>query len=124
MMINDTFLFDTYALIEIFNENPNYDKYVDAKPIINELIFAEFCYKLFKEKIENMNEYLQEIIPAIIRPGNRIIVKAMKFKFLNKDKKMSMTDCISYIQAKELGIRFLTGDKEFEDLEKVEFVKK
>ena len=46
----------------------------------------------------------------------------MKFRVMNKN--MSMTDCISYMQAKELGIKFLTGDKEFEDLENVEFIKK
>jgi len=37
---------------------------------------------------------------------------------------MSMADCISYIQSKEVGVKFLTGDKEFEDLDNVEFVKK
>ncbi len=34
-----------------------------------------------------------------------------------------MTDCIGYIFAKQLGIKFLTGDKEFENLDNVEFVK-
>ena len=48
----------------------------------------------------------------------------MKFRYNNKKKEMSMTDCISYFMAKELGIKFLTGDKEFENLENVEFAKK
>ena len=47
----------------------------------------------------------------------------MEFRYKNKKKKLSMTDCISYFQAKELGIKFLTGDKEFQNLENVEFVK-
>ena len=34
-----------------------------------------------------------------------------------------MTDCIGYILAKNIGIKFLTGDKEFENLDNVEFVK-
>ena len=34
-----------------------------------------------------------------------------------------MTDCIGYIIAKRLGMKFLTGDKEFEGFENVEFVK-
>lgn len=37
---------------------------------------------------------------------------------------MSMTDCISYFMAKDLEIKFLTGDKEFENLDYVEFIKK
>lgn len=47
----------------------------------------------------------------------------MEFRLKWKDRKVSMTDCISYFQASELGIKFLTGDKEFEDFENVEFVK-
>ena len=47
----------------------------------------------------------------------------MNFRYKNKTKKMSMTDCISYIMAGNLGIKFLTGDKEFKGMEGVEFVK-
>jgi len=45
-MTEPTFLFDTYALIEIFNKNPNYERYIDVESVINEFIFAEYCYKL------------------------------------------------------------------------------
>lgn len=124
IMIDSTFLFDTYALIEIFNKNPKYERYIDARVIINEFIFAEYCYKLFLENIRNIDEYLEEVICGIIKPNNEIIKEAMKFRSINKKKKMSMTDCISYIQAKKLAIKFLTGDKEFENLENAEFVKK
>lgn len=34
-----------------------------------------------------------------------------------------MVDCIGYVYAKENGLRFVTGDKEFEGMENVEFVK-
>lgn len=122
-MSNEIFLYDTYALFEILNKNPSYDLYTEAKIIINEFIFAEFCYKLFRENVEEAEEYISEVIPAIIRPTPEIIKKAMRFRLENKKKNLSMTDCISYFMAKELGIRFLTGDKEFEKLENVEFVK-
>ena len=74
--------------------------------------------------MKNLHEYLNEIEPAIISPSPKMIIEAMKFRYENKKKKMSTTDCISYIMAKELEIKFLTGDKEFEHLENVEFVKK
>jgi len=48
----------------------------------------------------------------------------MEFRVQNIKKDTSITDCISYFMAKNLGIKFLTGDKEFENLENVEFVKK
>src|SRR3989344_3665522 len=121
-MMTETFLYDTYALMELFNKNLNYEKYANEEVIINEFIFAEISYQLIKGNEENLNEYLSEIEPAIVNPSSEIIIKAMKFRYKNKKKKMSATDCISYIMAKELGIKFLTGDKEFEALEFPEII--
>ncbi|MBI2498687.1 PIN domain-containing protein [Candidatus Woesearchaeota archaeon] len=122
-MNEDTFLYDTYALIEILNKNINYEKFTETGLVINDFIFAELCFKLFREGV-NVNEYIAEVSPAIIHATPKIIIRAMLFIIDNKDKNLSMTDCISYIQSKELGIKFLTGDKQFENLENVEFVKK
>ena len=118
----EKFVYDTYALIELLNKNPNYEKYIDQDIIINDFIFAEFCYQLIKDGKET-NEYLDEIEPAIVKIAPKTIKEALNFRYKNKKKKLSMTDCISYFQAKELGIKFLTGDKEFENFDNVEFVK-
>lgn len=123
MMINETFLFDTYALIEILNKNKNYEKYMDVKLIINDFIFAEFCYKLLRERVDYADDYIKEVAPAIIHANYELIKEAMAFRIKHKNKKLSMTDCISYIMAVRLGVRFLTGDKEFERFKDVEFVK-
>jgi len=116
-------LFDTYALLEILKQNPNYEKYISTRVVINDFIFSEFCYKLFKENVKNAEDYIEEVAPAIIHADSDLIKEAMRFRVANKKKNLSMTDCISYIMAKRLGIKFLTGDKEFEKLEGVEFVK-
>jgi predicted nucleic acid-binding protein len=121
--MTERFVYDTYALVELLNKNPNYKKYLDNDMIINDFIFSEFTYQLVKADVKNMDDYLNEIEPAITRLSTRVIKQAMKFRYTNKKKKMSMTDCISYFQAKELGIKFLTGDKEFQDQDNVEFVK-
>lgn len=55
--------------------------------------------------------------------GIEIVNKASKFRYQNRRKKLSMTDCIGYIYAKENNLVFLTGDKEFNGLPNVEFVK-
>ena len=47
----------------------------------------------------------------------------MNFRYNNKQRNLSSTDCISYFMAKDLGIKFLTGDKEFSNFENVEFIK-
>ena len=52
-----------------------------------------------------------------------IIKEAAKLRIIMKKRNVSMTDCIGYILSKQLGIKFLTGDKEFENIENVEFVK-
>lgn len=122
-MSEQNFLFDTYALMEILNKNPNYLKYTETGAVINEFIFAEFCYKLFRESAEKAHEYLHEIAPAIVHASPKIIQEAMRFRVENKRKNFSMTDCISYFMARDLEIKFLTGDKEFEGFDNVEFVK-
>ena len=48
----------------------------------------------------------------------------MEFRVKNIKKDISITDYVGYFMAKNLGVKFLTGDKEFENFENVEFVKK
>src|SRR3989344_4488260 len=122
--MGETYLFDTYALMEIIQSNSLYMAYVEnSNMIINDFIFAEFCYNLFRENTKNAEDHINEIIPAIIHVESEIIEEAMKFRVEHKKQNLSMTDCISYIMSKKLGIKFLTGDKEFQNLENVEFVK-
>lgn len=54
-------------------------------------------------------------------PG--IITEAMELRNKWKRLNVSSTDCISYVMAQHLGIRFLTGDKQFKDKANVEFVR-
>ncbi|MBS3082229.1 hypothetical protein J4416_04875 [Candidatus Pacearchaeota archaeon] len=51
------------------------------------------------------------------------VVLGKHFDIKWKDRNVSIADCVGYIMAKELGIKFLTGDKKFKDLNDVEFVK-
>lgn len=122
-MNNDIFLFDTYAILEIINGNENYEKYLDSKIVINDFIFAELCYKLFRENVKNAEFYIEKYSKLIIKVEPEAIKESMVFRIANIKQNLSMTDCISYIMAKKLNIKFLTGDKEFENLNNVEFVK-
>ena len=119
-----TFVFDTYAIMEIIKGNPKYEPYIDSKIIINNFIFAELCYNLYKGNNLKVEEYSQKYSQFISSLKPEWIKEAMRFRIKWKDRNVSMTDCISYIMAQELGIKILTGDKEFENIEGVEFVKK
>jgi len=122
-MNEDSFVYDTYAIIEIIRGNENYKDYLNKKIIINSFIFAEICYVLIRNKYPELDNYLERYKKYIVSINPGIIKKAMEFRYVHKNKKMSMVNCVSYFLAKELNIRFLTGDKEFENLENVEFVK-
>lgn len=118
-----TLVFDTYAIIEIIKGNKNYLPYLDEKMIINNFIFSEICYILLREKYVKAEKYLQEYAKSISSIKPIVIKEAMEFRLQNKKKKLSMTDCISYLMSKNLGVKFLTGDKQFKGFENVEFVK-
>ena len=117
------FVFDTYALVEIIKGNKNYVNYLNKEIVINNFIFAELCYILIRNNYPEADKYLDRYERFIVSLNPKIIREAMKFRHKNKDRNFSIPDCTSYLMAKELGIKFLTGDKEFKDFENVEFVK-
>jgi uncharacterized protein len=118
-----SYVFDTYAIFEIIGGNSNYNPYLDSGVIINNFIFAELCYNLLRENKVKAEEYAKKYSQYISSLEPEWIKEAMEFRLKWKDRDVSMTDCIGYIMAKKLGIKFLTGDKEFEDMENVEYVK-
>ena len=117
------FVFDTYALLEIIRGNRDYEPYLSKGIIINNFIFAEFCYILIRSDYPYASKYLEKYKEFIFNLNPQVIKEAMSFRYKNKKKNLSIPDCVSYFQAKELGIKFLTGDKEFANMENVEFVK-
>lgn len=123
-MIFKMFVFDTYALIEIIKGNANYKDYISSKIVINKFILTELTYWLISNYgVEIASKYIDDYADFVKDFDVGIIIKAMSFRHKHKDKRLSMTDCISYFQARELGIKFLTGDRQFENLDEVEFVK-
>lgn len=124
--MTDAFVFDTYALIALIEGNPAYLKYATAKMIINEFIFAEFCYvgiKRYRDYVTEAEQKSRTVVKNISAVLPEQIMEAMKFRFSNRQKDVSTTDCVSYIQAQRLGVPFLTGDRAFEGMPGVEFVR-
>lgn len=109
--------------MEIIEGNSHYESYVEAEMIINNFTFAELCYNLMKDKTPEPERYTKKYMAHIASVSPEWIVEAMKFRHSWKNRKVSVPDCVGYIMAKKLGIKFLTGDKEFESMENVEFVK-
>ena len=117
--------FDSYALYEIIEGNPNYKKYSENIAIITtKLNLMELHYGLLnKYGKEVADKYYDIFVEFTVEINDDLIKKANEFRISLKKKKLSYVDCIGYIIAKSRNIKFLTGDQQFSDLENVEFVK-
>lgn len=123
-MPKDVYFFDSYAIIEIILGNENYKKYLNSIILTTKLNLFEVFYALLKDIGEKeANLCLDKYYGFAIEFSKDVIKKAAEFRLQNKKRNLSMTDCIGYILASVYGIKFLTGDREFENMENVEFVK-
>ena len=67
--------------------------------------------------------WLKKIKFDLINITPDLIIKAVYFRWLNRKMKLSLIDCVGYVTTLQYGLKFLTGDKQFEGVEGVEFVK-
>jgi len=118
------YFFDTYAVIEIVSGSSYYAKFIEETPTITVFNLAEIYYSAINNLDEEKAEEIYKKYSCCVVPINDEVLKdAMKFRKQNKKRSLSYTDCIGYIYAKKNNLIFLTGDKEFQELENVEFIK-
>ena len=116
--------FDSYAFFEILKGNNNYKKYGKIGIATTKLNIFELYLGVLREVNESEAEKaISAYYPFIVDFDDDVIKNAAKLKILLNKRDVSMTDCIGYCLAKKLGIKFLTGDAAFKDLENVEFAK-
>ncbi len=124
----DRLFADTYALIELLKGNPNYKYYSQAHLVATEFNIFELTYALFRdfgrdetERVVRLMRDKVEILPT----DDPDYLNASEFrKSANKTgKKLSLIDALGYAYSRKLGIKFLTGDREFVDMQNVEYIK-
>jgi len=119
------FCFDTYALVEIALGNKKFNKYFGQTFIITDLTLAElYSVQLRMHDEKTANYWFRVMSPYALSVSKEVLIAAVKFRHENKPKNLSFFDAVGYVFAKTKGYKFLTGDKEFEGLKNVEFVKK
>ena len=119
-----TYFLDTYALIEILNKNKNYEPYRKGSFITTRFNLMELHYYLLRNTGKgDADFYYDYFLRIIVDISDKIIKQANEFKLINKKRKLSYVDCIGYTVSGMNGAKFLTGDKQFKDMENVEFVK-
>jgi predicted nucleic acid-binding protein len=116
---------DTYALVEIKLGNPKFQDYLKSEFVIVDLILAEFYSVLLREENEETaNYWIKKFGGYSVSVSKDILIEAVKFRYKNKKSRISFFDAVGYIFALKKGYKFVTGDKEFENLVNVEFKKK
>ncbi len=120
-----SFFFDTYAFYEIIEGNENYMPYAkDVVIFTTKLNLMELHYGLLvKYGKEQADAIYDELVKFTVDIDDKTIKEANEFRKMLKKRKLSYVDCLGYIIARSMNIPFLTGDKEFWDLENVKFVK-
>ena len=117
------YFFDTDALIEIAKNNPDYVDYSGSVVITTIFNLAELYYIILKDfEEERAKTVYFKFKECINEVNDNVIFEAMKFRKQHKSKNLSYADCIGYCLALQNNLKFLTGDKEFKNMENVEFV--
>lgn len=118
------YFFDTYALWELLKRNPNYAPYSQTTIVCTIFNAYEFYVTLRKDfNEETAKKYLKLLEDCIAEVTIKNVIDAVEMKKKYNKQGISFIDCLGYLKAKELGMKFLTGDKEFALLDNVEFVK-
>ena len=118
------YFLDTYALIEIAEGSPKYQKYLDSDAVTLKDNLAELYYFLLKKYDEKIADFfLDKFSKVTAELTIEIIAKAMVFRHSHTKTRFSYVDCLGYIYALENERFFLTGDRAFEGMENVELVR-
>ena len=119
------YFFDTYAIIELIKGNPKYEFVKDSTIITGVMNLAEVYYALLLEnKEEKTDLIIKNLNFQLLNISSDTAIQGALFRYKNKKANFSYIDSVGYILALGNNLIFLTGDKEFENLENVEFVKK
>ncbi len=118
------FFYDSYAIIEMLEGTQTYLPYANNPIITTALNLGETClYYLKKNKEAEFLLLVKGLEISCLEISPEDAYNAMRFRNKNAGKRLSFIDCIGYCLANSNGLMFLTGDKEFEYMENVEFVK-
>ncbi len=118
------YFWDSYAVIELMSGNPNYAKYSGEEVTITIFNLVEIYWHALHEYGERQAQELYGTYKkAVVEPDGEALMEAIKFRKEHKKKGISYADCIGYIYAKRYGLKFLTGDRQFERLANVEYAK-
>ena len=124
MVLTTKYFFGTYAFVEILKGNPDYTKYEKVATVTTKMNLMELHFWLLREEgRETADHYYDKYEKYTVPIDSEIIKTANQFRLKHRKLKLSYIDCLGYAIAKYANAMFLTGDRAFEGMENVEFVK-
>lgn len=120
----EKYFFDTYAIMEILKQSPSYSSFQEKKATITIFNLAELYANVLRDYGEaKANNVYANYKESVVEIDDETLKEAVKFRKSMNKRQLSYADCIGYIYAKRLCMKFLTGDSQFKDMDNVEFVK-
>ncbi|MDP2973741.1 MAG: PIN domain-containing protein, partial [Candidatus Diapherotrites archaeon] len=108
---------DSYAIIEILKNNPNYASIAEATPVSTRVHLIEVAYHLLSQlPKEGAATIINSLNIKTVEIQENQVLKIAAFRKEHAKKKFSYIDCIGYVLAKENSLPFVTGDKQFEGM--------
>jgi PIN domain. len=126
-MAKTRYFYDSYAVIAYLSDNPDYRAYFEENDgVLTKLNLIEICFRTIEvHGTEAAAEVIKLLTKYVIDFSQTDIIESMKLRLTLKKtgRNMSYADAVGYYLAQKNKLKFLTGDKEFEELAGVEFVK-
>ena len=118
---------DSYALIEMLKGNSGYLPFSGEQLLTTEFNVCEVAFAVCRDYPRTANAtiaFLRSVVTVVETDDEDYCSGAFfRRETTGNGLKLSMIDCIGYSVAKRLRVPFLTGDREFKDLEDVKFVR-
>ncbi len=126
MQKTSRFFYDSYAVLAYLSGHSRYRPYFEENDgFLTRLNLLEvYCRTLEVHGEEAASQVLKVFSKYTIEFGSSDIEGSMKLrlKLKKNGSDLSYADALGYYLAIKAGAKFLTGDREFKDLESVEFV--
>lgn len=117
------YFYDTYALVELMKGNPDYVRFVIEKDGVTSRFNLMELYRflLKTSRKPEADKQFDALLPFTVDFEDQDLKDAVLLK--EKNLYLSYVDCLGYVTASRLGLKFLTGDKEFSKYKNVVFVR-
>jgi predicted nucleic acid-binding protein len=119
------FFYDSYSVLAYLSDRPGYASYFEKNTgVLTRLNLMEVHYAILRAHGARAAHEVLEAYSACEIDFSLVDIEAsMKLRYELRKLELSYADALGYHIAKKEGLKLLTGDKVFEGLPGVEFVR-